>query len=112
MSIVLWAWLFRKTFLKACRHISKALVSMLDDIAKRRVGEAASTRTVCGKWVCGSPNTPKRHANFYASCDTIALEAVSFTLSEFEPCGNCFDAELLKRYGWASRIPVKKRVGA
>ena len=89
------------------QHELRGKLHLYHSELKRREGEVMSTRSVCGKWVCGTPSKPRRYAHFHASYDSIALEAVSFTITEFEPCCDCFGLELLKRYGWASRIPGK-----
>ena len=62
--------------------------------------------TVCAKWRCGTVEAPSRNAEFYARFDTIALYAASFSL-EFQPCGSCFDARLLRKHGWEDFIPNK-----
>ena len=88
------------------KQVYNALKGRLHLVCPRVVDPQKADYTVCLKWRCGSVEAPSRNAEFYDRFDTIALCSSSFNV-QFQPCGSCFDARILRKYGWEDVIPDK-----
>ena len=88
------------------KQVYNALKGRLHLVCPRVVDPQKADYTVCLKWRCGSVEAPSRNAEFYDRFDTIALCSSSFNV-QFQPCGSCFDARILWKYGWEDVIPDK-----